>query len=113
MMYSNVPNLINTFGYINASWTLRADIVADFACRVIGQMDETDTRLVTPRLRPTDTDMVAKSWIDGFQSGYMQRGLHQFPKQGDREPWLNTQNYSREKRTIGKASVDDGVLTYT
>ena len=113
MMYSNVPNLINTFGYINASWTLRADMVADFTCRVIHHMDETHSKQVTPCLRASDADMVAKSWIDGFQSGYMQRGLPKFPKQGDREPWLNSQNYSREKRTIGKASVDDGVLTYT
>ena len=112
MMYSGVPNLIHTFGYINASWTLRADMVADFACRVINHMGATDKRQVTPQLRPSDADMVARPWIDEFQSGYIQRNMPKFPKQGDREPWLNTQNFRRERKTIGKAPVDDGVLTY-
>ena len=112
LMYSGIPNLINTFGYINASWTLRADLIADFACQVIDHMKRTNTKQVTPVLRPGDADMPERPWIDDFQSGYMQRGLPKFPKQGDREPWINSQNYRLEKKTIGKASLDDGVLTF-
>jgi len=112
MMYSGVPNLINTFGYINASWTLRADLVADFTCQVIDRMKTTNTKQATPVLRAGDADMPARLWIDDFQSGYMQRGLPKFPKQGDREPWINSQNYRLERKTIGKASLDDGVLTF-
>ena len=51
MMYSGVPNLVCTFGYINASWTLRADLTSEYVCRLLNHMDETGTRQVTPRLR--------------------------------------------------------------
>ena len=112
MMYSDVPNLITTFGYINASWTLRADLTAEYACRLLAHMDERGARQVTPRLRDADRDMPPRPWIDGFSSGYMQRMMHRFPKQGDREPWLNPQNYSRDKKMIRTAPLDDGALEF-
>ncbi len=62
-------------------------------------MDETGTAgQCTPRLRATDADMPARPWIDDFSSGYMQRVMHRFPKQGDREPWINPQNYAATRR---------------
>jgi cation diffusion facilitator CzcD-associated flavoprotein CzcO len=112
MMYSGVPNMVSTFGYINASWTLRADLTSEYVCRLINHMDETGTRQVTPRLRETDGDMPARPWIDGFSSGYMQRMMHRFPKQGDREPWINPQNYSHDKKMIRFGAIDDGALVF-
>jgi monooxygenase len=112
MMYSDVPNLITTFGYINASWTLRADLTAEYACRLLNHMDERGARQVTPRLRDADHGMPARPWIDGFSSGYMQRAMHRFPKQGDREPWLNPQNYTRDKKMIRTAPLEDGALEF-
>ncbi len=112
MMYSGVPNLISTFGYINASWTLRADLTAEYACRLINHMDESGVRQVTPRLRDTDRDMPPRPWIDQFSSGYMQRVMHRFPKQGDREPWINPQNYSRDKKMIRLGPLEDGALVF-
>ncbi len=112
MMYSGVPSLIGTFGYINASWTLRADLTAEWVCRLINHMDETGTRRVTARLRATDRDMPARPWIDGFSSGYVQRVMHCLPKQGDREPWLNPQNYSRDRKMIRSGELEDGVLAF-
>jgi cation diffusion facilitator CzcD-associated flavoprotein CzcO len=112
MMYSDVPNLVTTFGYINASWTLRADLTAEFACRVINHMKKTGCRQCTPRLRDEDRDMPALPWITEFSSGYMQRILPRFPKQGDREPWINTQNYSLDKKLLRHGAVDDGVLLF-
>jgi monooxygenase len=113
MMYSGVPNLVSTFGYINASWTLRADLTSEYVCRLINHLDETGARQVAPRLRTTDTDMPARPWIDFFSSGYMQREMHRFPKQGDREPWINPQNYSRDKKMIRFGSLQDGVLIFS
>jgi cation diffusion facilitator CzcD-associated flavoprotein CzcO len=113
MMYSGVPNLVSTFGYINASWTLRADLTSEYVCRLINRMDETRTRQVTPRLRETDRQMPARPWIDGFSSGYMQREMHRFPKQGDREPWINPQNYGRDKKMIRFAPLEDGTLIFS
>jgi monooxygenase len=113
MMYSGVPNLITTFGYINASWTLRADLTAEYACRLLNHMDERGARQVTPRLRDTDQDMPPRPWIDAFSSGYMQRMMHRFPKQGDREPWINPQNYTRDKKMIRTAPLEDGALVFS
>ena len=113
MMYSGVPNLVSTFGYINASWTLRADLTAEYSCRLINHMDAIGTRQCTPRLRNEDHDMPARSWITDFSSGYIQRIMHKFPKQGDREPWINTQNYGLDKKMIRDGSIDDGVMTFS
>ena len=113
MMYSDVPNLISTFGYINASWTLRADLTAEYLCRLVNHMDETNTRQVTPRLREGEQDMPRQDWIQDFSSGYMQRAMHEFPKQGDREPWLNPQNFGKDKKMIRTAPLEDGALIFS
>ncbi|MAT83832.1 MAG: FAD-containing monooxygenase EthA, partial [Gammaproteobacteria bacterium] len=113
MMFSGVPNLVQTFGYINASWTLRADLTAEYVCRLLNHMKATGMRQVTPELREEDRDMQALPWIDDFTAGYMQRAMHLFPKQGDRGPWRNTQNYALDKKMIRHAPLEDGALRFT
>jgi cation diffusion facilitator CzcD-associated flavoprotein CzcO len=113
MMYSGVPNMVSTFGYINASWTLRADLTSEYVCRLLNHMDETGTRQVTPRLRETDRNMPARPWIDHFSSGYMRREMHRFPKQGDHEPWINPQDYARDKKMIRHGALEDGALIFS
>ncbi len=112
MMYSDVPNMVSTFGYINASWTLRADLIAAFACRLLNHMDETGTRQCTPRLRDSDRGMPLRPYIDDFSSGYMQRVMHLFPRQGDREPWINPQNYRRDRKMFLQGALEDDVLEF-
>ncbi len=112
MMYSDVPNLIQTFGYINASWTLRADLTSEYACRVLNRMDELGVEVVAPRLREEDRDMETRPWIENFSAGYMQRVMHLFPKQGSRDPWRNTQNYALDKKIVRKAALEDGALVF-
>jgi len=113
LMYSDVPNLVATFGYINASWTLRADLTAEYACRLINHMDARRARQVTPRLRGEDESMAPRPWIDGFSSGYVRRMMHLFPRQGDREPWVNPQNYRSDKAMIRNGTIEDGVLEFS
>ena len=110
MMYSDVPNLVSTFGYINASWTLRSDLTAEYVCRLLNHMDENTVRQCTPTLRESDTDMPTRLWIDNFSSNYMQRALHLFPKQGDREPWINPQSYPHDRKMIHHGAIEDDVL---
>jgi len=110
--YSDVPNLASSFGYINASWTLRADLICEYVCRLLNHMAETGTVQCTPRLRASDADMPERDWIENFSSGYMQRIRHRFPTQGDREPWINPQNFSRDKKMIRFGALDDGVLAF-
>ena len=111
--YSGVPNLASSFGYINASWTLRADLTCEYVCRLLNHMAATRTTQCTPQLRTSDAGMPERPWIDGFSAGYMQRVMHLFPKQGDREPWLNPQHYGRDKQMFRESPIDDGVMQFT
>jgi len=111
--YSGVPNLASSFGYVNASWTLRADLTCEYVCRLLNLMAGTGATQCTPTLRPSDRTMPERPWIDGFSAGYMQREMHRFPKQGDREPWLNPQDYGRDKQLFRKSAVDDGVMQFS
>ena len=112
MMYTGVPNLATVFGYVNASWTLRADLIAEFVCRLLNRLDETGTRIVEVRLRPEDAGMQPHPWIEGFTPGYMRRAMHLFPKQGDRQPWINPQNYRQDKQMFRHGTLDDGALVF-
>ncbi len=111
MLYSDLPNMAQTFGYINASWTLRADLTAEYVCRLLNRMDELGVRQVTPRLRPEDSGMQERPWIDDFTAGYMQRVMHKFAKQGE-GPWRNTQNYAADKKMVRNAPIDDTALVF-
>ena len=68
---------------------------------------------VTPRLRAGDANMPQRPWIDGFSSGYVRRSMHQFPRQGDREPWVNPQNYRSDQAMIRRGPIEDDVLQFT
>ena len=113
VMIEGVPNMISTFGYINASWTLRADLIARFACRVLGHMRESGFRKCVPELRAEDEGMAPRPWITGFSSGYLQRVMGELPKQGDRAPWLNSQDYLADRRIFVKGELEDGALRFS
>jgi cation diffusion facilitator CzcD-associated flavoprotein CzcO len=113
VMIEGVPNMISTFGYINASWTLRADLIARYACRVLEHMRASGFRQCVPVLRAEDEDMAPRPWVTGFSSGYLQRVMGELPKQGDREPWLNSQDYFADRRNFLREHVDDGVLRFS
>ncbi len=106
-MMSDVPNLAVTFGYTNASWTLKADLTADYVCRLLRLMDERGVRQVTPRRR--DPSVTDEPFLD-FSSGYVQRALASFPKQGSRRPWKLYQNYIRDIAMLRHGKIDDGEL---
>jgi cation diffusion facilitator CzcD-associated flavoprotein CzcO len=114
-MFTGLPNLAWVFGYFRASWTLRADLIADFVCRLLRQMDENGAQVVTPTLRPEDQGMALQPWIDpeDFNPGYMARGLHLLPHQGSHAPWLHAQDYWTEKDELPAAPLDDGSLVYS
>ena len=114
MMFTGVPNLAWVFGYFRASWTLRADLVADFVCRLLRHMKEIGARQVTPMLRPEDHNMPRLPWIDeeNFNPGYMLRGMHLLPKRGDKPEWQHTQDYWAEKDEFPAADLDDPLFVY-
>ena len=113
-MFTGVPNLAWVFGYLRASWTLRADLVGDFVCRLLNHMDQTGATVVVPTLRPQDQGMALLPWVDpeNFNPGYLARGVALLPQQGDQPPWLHTQDYWTEKDELPTAPLDDGTLVY-
>jgi hypothetical protein len=114
MMFSGVPNLVSVFGYVNASWTLRADLIARWTTRLLRFMRERSLITATPVV-PDDLArrMPARPWIDDFSPGYMRRVMHRFPRQGDRAPWINPQDYRADRRLFLKQPIDDGSLHFT
>jgi cation diffusion facilitator CzcD-associated flavoprotein CzcO len=110
MMFSDVPNLASTFGYTNASWTLKADLTAEYVCRLLNHMDRTGAAICTPRL--TEADMEIEPWLD-FSSGYVQRALSILPKQGAKTPWKVHQNYALDLVTLRFGKVDDGTMEFS
>ncbi|MDP5052448.1 MAG: NAD(P)/FAD-dependent oxidoreductase [Congregibacter sp.] len=112
MMCTGLPNLVSVFGYINASWTLRADLVSQWMGRLLAHMDSTGAAVVMPVLEDNLPPMSPKPWVDDFSAGYMQRVMHMFPRQGDRNPWVNSQNYLREKRDFQEMSFTEAALRY-
>jgi cation diffusion facilitator CzcD-associated flavoprotein CzcO len=106
MMFSDVPNLSFTFGYTNASWTLKADLVALYVCRVLNTMRKRGLRQATPRIG--NDPVTAEPFVD-FSSGYIQRAVDRLPKQGDRRPWRLNQNYALDVMALRFGSVDDSM----
>ncbi|MGB5950352.1 MAG: NAD(P)/FAD-dependent oxidoreductase [Parvibaculum sp.] len=110
MMYSDVPNLASAFGYTNASWTLKCDLTCEYVCRLLNHMERTGLRQCTPRRN--DPDIAEEPWID-FSSGYVQRSLDKFPKQGSKKPWKLYQNYALDIMSLRMGKVEDGVMAFT
>ncbi|MEH3159398.1 MAG: NAD(P)/FAD-dependent oxidoreductase [Sphingomonas taxi] len=107
MMFSDVPNLAYTFGYTNASWTLKADLVATYVCRLLNTMAKRGLRQATPHR--DDADMATEPFVD-FTSGYIQRAAHMLPRQGARKPWKLNQNYALDVLALRWGSVDDEMV---
>ncbi len=110
LMYSGVPNLASVFGYTNASWTLRADLICDYVCRLLNTMDEKNVQIATPRLK--DENMKPEPWLD-FSSGYVQRAISMLPKQGPNAPWRQNQNYFADIKDMRRAPIEDEVLVFS
>jgi len=109
MMYSGIPNLVSVFGYTNASWTLRADLISQYAVRLLRHMTDTGATRATP-IAPEG--MPRRPWID-FQAGYLMRVMDQLPAQGDRHPWLNLQDYKMDQKLMLKDPIDDGAVQFS
>ncbi|MGB2572144.1 flavin-containing monooxygenase [Micromonospora citrea] len=106
MMLSGVPNFAMTIGYTNASWTLKADLVATYVNRLLRHLDDTGQQIVTP-LAPADA---ARAPLIDLKSGYVLRSLDALPKQGTRAPWRLYQNYARDVILMKHGRlVDEGV----
>ena len=113
-MFSNVPNLAVVFGYINASWTLRADINSDYICRVLNEMRRKGTDVVNPVLTPAmEAKLEVEDIFEGFSSGYLARGKDINPKNATAYPWRLNQEYVLDRKLMENDPVDDGILVFS
>ena len=110
MMLSDVPNMAYVVGYTNASWTLKADLVSQYVCRLLNHLQATSQMQCTPCLNDPAIEPV--NWVD-FTSGYVQRSLDKFPKQGNQAPWCLHQNYARDIVNLRYGKLEDGTMQFT
>ena len=109
-MLSGVPNLASVFGYTNASWTLKADLICRYVCRLLNLMDRKGMRQVTPQKR--DEKAVAP-FVERFNPGYIQRAVAHWPKQGSKAPWRVYQNYIRDILSLRWSAVENDALEFS
>ncbi len=110
MMLSGVPNFAFSIGYTNASWTLKCDLTCEYVCRLLKHMDEHGYRACTPENR--DPSITELPFID-FSSGYVQRSIDKFPKQGSKAPWRLHQNYALDIVNLKLGSVEDSAMQFS
>ncbi|MDF2446815.1 MAG: FAD-containing monooxygenase EthA [Moraxellaceae bacterium] len=109
VMFEDLPNFGMTFGYTNASWTLKADLTSEYICRLLKLMDKKGVRLVTPRNHDAS---VHQEEMIGLASGYIQRAAGKLPKQGNKAPWRLNQNYTLDLMALRFGKMEDGVLEF-
>ena len=110
MMFSDIPNLASSFGYTNASWTLKCDLTSAYVCRLLNHMKSKGYAQCCPRVKENEVEV--EPMLD-FSSGYVQRSIDQFPKQGAKAPWKAYQNYLLDVLAVGYGSVNDSALEFS
>ncbi|MFN3885764.1 MAG: flavin-containing monooxygenase [Aquabacterium sp.] len=109
LMFSDIPNFSNTLGYTNASWTLKADLIAEYVCRLLKHMDKTGTRIAVPERK--DPNVRPAPLLD-MTSGYVARAEAHLPKGADRAPWKLYQNYALDMDQLRNGQLEDGVMAF-
>lgn len=108
-LYSDIPNLSVAFGYTNASWTLKVDLVNQYVCRLINYMDEKGYKQCCPRQNDPNLELLPAF---DFTPGYIMRVLDKLPKTGAKEPWKLKQNYFYDKKVLKSKDLNDGILEF-
>jgi len=109
MMLSDVPNLALSFGYTNASWTLKCDLTSRYVCRLLRHMDTNGWDMCVPRL---DDPAPARAPMLDFSSGYVQRAAASLPSQGEQSPWRVHQNYFRDLVVLRFGPLTDSAMHF-
>jgi len=110
VLLEGIPNAAMIFGYTNASWTLKADIAAEYVCRLLNHMDKQGYSTV----KPIDTEgcKVEDTVLGSLSSGYIQRAADRLPRQGSKAPWQVQQNYVHDVQRLRFAPMEDDTLSF-
>ena len=109
VMFSDIPNFSNTLGYTNASWTLKADLIAEYVCRLLKHLDKTGNRIAVPERKDPS---VKPTQLLEMTSNYVARAEAYLPKGADRAPWKLYQNYALDKEQLHNGKLEDGVMAF-
>ncbi|WP_182379393.1 NAD(P)/FAD-dependent oxidoreductase [Nocardioides sp. WS12] len=109
LMVSDVPNFVFTIGYVNHAWTLKADLVAQWFCRLLGHMDRHGLTTATPVV---DDPTLTRAPLINMGTGYVNRAMHLFPQQGSHGPWKLDQDYKLDRTMLGKDPIEDQALQF-
>jgi len=110
VLIENMPNMAWIFGYVNASWTLKADISATYLCRLFKYMEDYEFDVVVPE--DHDNCALDDGVMDSLQAGYVQRGKHQLPRQGAKYPWKVTMHYGKDRKMLLEDPIEDTALHF-
>jgi cation diffusion facilitator CzcD-associated flavoprotein CzcO len=108
-MYSDIPNLASSFGYSNASWTLKADLISEYVCRLLNHMRDSGTDICVAE--PHGVGETGAGMMN-LKSGYVQRAQGLVPKQGDIDPWIVHHNYNADKKLMRYGKLEDGAMHF-
>jgi len=108
MMFSGIPNFALAAGYTNASWTLKCDLTSHYVCRLISYMDKHQYQYCVAN---NDPSVKRLQFLD-LASGYVDRAMDQFPKQGDKSPWKLHQNYLLDIFNLRLGSMRDKAMGF-
>ena len=110
MMVSGVPNFAFAMGYLNYSWTLKVDVVAEYLCRLLAHMDRHGHATATPHA--DDPTLTRRPFLE-MENGWISRSIHLFPRQGSHGPWTVDQSYASDRARLGTAPIEDPALKFT
>ena len=110
MMVQDVPNMLLITGYTNASWTLKADLVCEYFCRLVRQMESAGEQVVTPRAH--GARITEDTVMGSLNSGYVQRGADRLPRQGNRAPWTMLNDYLRDSAALRLGTLRNRALEF-
>ncbi|MEZ5528782.1 MAG: NAD(P)/FAD-dependent oxidoreductase [Porticoccaceae bacterium] len=111
VLIQDLPNFGFILGYVNASWTLKADIAARYLCRLINHTEELGLSSVTPRA--PEGEASDENAMNTLSAGYIHRGKGELPRQGVHLPWRVTHDYDIDRQLLLKTPIEDEWLEFT
>jgi len=110
MMLEDVPNLAIAIGYTNASWTLKADLIAGYTTRLLNHLRHTGQDTCVAH---NNGGVEVDSALLDLSSGYLTRAVDRLPKSGATFPWRVYQSYVKDYRATTRSDIHDDVMRFS
>jgi monooxygenase len=85
-------------------------LICNYVCRLLNAMERKGMRQVTPR---SGDETPVAPFVQRFSSGYVQRAVASWPKQGSKAPWRVYQNYLRDILSLKWSPVANKALEFS